>query len=311
METYTEQEAAAKLQRIAQILTDGTIAARKLSQPLDAALRPKVLTEALQPFEAATNTGTAGGVSIYGAAKLQPAFGTQGEYATLKEYGAIWRRALFDFVKAWRDLLQAKAANPQTVEALKQLEYGAEDCIEGDKEWTDENGWPTGESAPRKYFTLLQQFKIQVADILDNQQQAELATNWISGEDIDQINNRTTATIEFLDAYINSNPPGTKHVGVPTVLKSLFKSEDSKLYKALRETKGGFSWNDDINKLKEKAKKRLIGTKKDPGYILKFKQLRWPDPGKIEEKIKQYRTIASKHNPQNKNKPNKTEGKNA
>ena len=311
MEIYTEQEAAAKLQRIAQILTDGTIAARKLSQPLDAALRPKVLTEALQPFEAATITGTAGGVSIYGAAKLQPVFGTPSEYAILKEYGATWRRALIDFVKAWRDLLQAKAVNPQTVEALKQLEYGVEDCIVGVKEWIDENGWPTGESAPRKYFTLLQQFKIQVADILDNQQQAESATNWISGEDMDQINNRTTATIEFLDAYINSNPPGAKPVGILTVLESLFKSEDGKLYKALRETKGGFLWDDDINKLKERAKKRLIGIKKQPGYILKFKQLRWPDPGKIEEKIKQYRAIASKRNPQNKNKPNKTEGKNA
>ncbi len=310
METYTEQEAAAKLQKIIQLLTDGTIAARKLSQPLDAALRPKVLTEALRPFEAATITGTADGVSIYGAAKLQPAFGTPGEYATLKEYGATWRRALIDFVKAWRDLLQAKAVNPQTVEALKQLEYGVEDCIEGVKEWTDENGWPTGESAPRKYFAILQQFKIQVADILDNQPIAETATNFkvkiLIDETGQQLANRWLAARKIINNYLANNRPG-KITGLPTVLKALLKSKSSELAIALQgckvqKGKKPFKWTDNEEKRVQCVKDKFTGW-------IENRKLIWPPD--LQKLIKDYQTIAHRNNKHNKNKPNKTEGKNA
>lgn len=319
METYTEQEAAAKqkaaakMQKIIQLLTDGTLAARKLSQPLDAALRPKVLTEALRPFEAATSAGTADGLSIYGAAKSRPLLGNTAieileikiEHEILKDYGRIWRYALIDFVKAWRDLLQAKAVNPQTVEALKQLEYGVEDCIEGVKEWTDENGWPTGESAPRKYFTLLQQFKIQVADILDDQPIAETATKFTipkikkaAKSKKDKYRQKAAALI--ITTYVHNNDEG-EEVGLERVLDALLASKDSELAMIMKGYKPNWKWTPTCS---DKVEKMLDGW-------LDNDRLDWSDIRKWPEAKARYYEIKNRNNKHNKNKPNKTEGKNA
>lgn len=261
METYTEQEAAAKLQRIAQILTDGTIAARKLSQPLDAALHPKVLTEALQPFEAATITGTPDGLSIYGAAKLQPLFGTPDEYKILQDWGRTWRGAMIDFIKAWRDLLETKRSTAETAKILEQLEYGIEDCIEGRKEWADENGWPTGESTPHKYFTLLQKFKLQLADLPPDQPRVQSANPYkeIKDETPTQIESRRKAFLLIINTYLVSNPKGGKSIGLRKVLKTLLNSKDSDLAMALQECAYGFTWNEDIDARVDNAKKKFEG----------------------------------------------------
>jgi hypothetical protein len=309
MKTYTEQEATANLQKIVQLLTDGTLAARKLAKPLDAASRSEALTVALRPFEAATITGTTGGLSIYGAAKLHPAFGTPEEYAILKEYGMAWRRALIDFVKAWRDLLQARENTAEAINILKQLEYGIEDCIEGCKKWTDENGEPTGENAPGKYFAILQQFKIQVADILDNQPIAETATNFkvkiLLNEEDQQLANRWLAARKIIDNYLANNRPG-KITGLPTVLKALLKSKSSELVIALQgckvqKGKNPFKWTDNEKKRVQCVKDKFTGW-------IENRKLIWPPD--LQERIKNYQTIAHRNNKNNKNKINETEGKN-
>ena len=271
METYTEQEAAAKLQKIIQLLTDGTLAARKLSQPLDAALRPKVLTEALQPFEAATITGTADGLSLFGAY----------DCTIETPYDEAIKAALGRFYAAWRGLISSRIAetkpeHPAIYQWLDLLNEGFYSGILGcsSQVYCDKNGEETKEKMTSAYFKTLQHFKGVVSSwlpTLATQPAAQIAQppampdtlETVRNETEDEEKSRIRAAILMMKQYTADN------MGLEATIKKLLEQENSELATYLGGCHWGFTKNRDLTKAAENAARKLKGWLKNP-------TLTWP-----------------------------------